>query len=220
MPHDWNDELLKKKNIFDEKKLKFLPDPILFEEEIKKLSIQKNNVELTKYPFYLSIGRLTKQKNHKLLINLYKNYKIKEKLLIIGDGELKGYLLKLIKKLKLEKNIFLLNYRKNIFYYIKKAKAVIVTSLWEDPGFVMIESAYLNKPIISSDCPSGPKEFIGKNRGGFLFSSDSLISLKKSINSFSQSNKINLNKKILYAKKKSKIYTIENHAKMINKYLN
>ena len=211
---------LKKKNIFDEKKLKFLPDPILFEEEITKLSKQKNNVKLTKHAFYLSIGRLTKQKNHKLLINLYKNYKIKEKLLIIGDGELKGYLLKLIKKLKLEKNIFLLNYRKNIFYYIKKAKAVIVTSLWEDPGFVMIESAYLNKPIISSDCPSGPKEFIGKNRGGFLFSSDSLISLKKSITSFSQSNKINLNKKILYAKKKSKIYTIENHAKMINKYLN
>ena len=202
------------------KKLKFLPDPILFEEEITKLSKQKNNVKLTKHAFYLSIGRLTKQKNHKLLINLYKNYKIKEKLLIIGDGELKGYLLKLIKKLKLEKNIFLLNYRKNIFYYIKKAKAVIVTSLWEDPGFVMIESAYLNKPIISSDCPSGPKEFIGKNRGGFLFSSDSLISLKKSITSFSQSNKINLNKKILYAKKKSKIYTIENHAKMINKYLN
>ncbi len=211
---------LKKKNIFDEKKLKFLPDPILFEEEIKKLSKQKNNLKLTKYPFYLSIGRLTKQKNHKLLIDLYKNYKIKEKLLIIGDGELKGYLLKLIKKLKLEKNIFVLNYRKNIFYYIKKAKAVIVTSLWEDPGFVMIESAYLNKPIISSDCPSGPKEFIGKNRGGFLFNSDSLISLKKSINSFSQSNKINLNKKISYAKKKSKIYTIENHAKIINKYLN
>ena len=211
---------LKKKKIFEEKKLKFLPDPVLFEKEIKNLSKQKNNVKLTKHPFYLSIGRLTKQKNHKLLINLYKNYTIKEKLLIIGDGELKGYLLKLIKKLKLEKRIFLLNYRKNIFYYIKKAKAVIVTSLWEDPGFVMIESAHLNKPIICSDCPSGPKEFIGKNRGGFLFSSDSLISLKKSINSFSQSNKINLNKKILYAKKKSKIYTIENHAKMINKYLN
>jgi len=83
----------------------------------------------------------------------------------------------------------------------------------------MIESAHLNKLIISSDCPSGPKEFIGKNKGGFLFSSNSLISLKKSIKSFSQSNKVNLNKKILYAKKKSKIYTIENHAKMINKYL-
>ena len=76
---------------------------------------------------------------------MYKRYKIKEKLLIIGDGELKGHLIELIKKSKLEKKIFLLSYRKNIFYFIKKAKAVIVTSLWEDPGFVMIESAYSKK---------------------------------------------------------------------------
>ena len=71
----------------------------MFEEEIKKLPKEKNNLKLTKNPFFLSVGRLTKQKNHELLINLYKNYKIKEKLLIIGDGELKGHLSKLIKKL-------------------------------------------------------------------------------------------------------------------------
>ena len=211
---------LLKKNIFDKEKLIFLPDPVLFEEEIKKLSKGKDNLKLTKRPFFLSIGRLTKQKNHKLLIDLYKRYKIKEKLLIIGDGELKGHLIELIKKSKLEKKIFLLSYRKNIFYFIKKAKAVIVTSLWEDPGFVMIESAYSKKIVICSDCPSGPKEFIGKNKGGFLFSSDSLTSLNNSIKSFLKSNKDNLNKKILYAKKKSKLYTIENHSKMMNRYLN
>ena len=211
---------LLKKNIFDKEKLIFLPDPVLFEEEIKKLSKGKDNLKLTKRPFFLSIGRLTKQKNHKLLIDLYKKYKIKEKLLIIGDGELKSHLIELIKKSKLEKKIFLLSYRKNIFYFIKKAKAIIVTSLWEDPGFVMIESAYSKKTVICSDCPSGPKEFIGKNKGGFLFSSDSLISLNNSIKSFLKSNKDNLNKKILYAKKKSKLYTIENHSKMINRYLN
>ena len=209
-----------KKKIFDKEKLKFLPDPVLFKEEIKKLSKKENNLKLINHSFFLSIGRLTKQKNHELLINLYKTYDIKEKLLIIGDGELKGYLTKLIKKLKLEKKIFLLNHRKNIFYYIKKAKAVIVTSLWEDPGFVMIESAYSKKSVICSDCPSGPKEFIGRNRGGFLFNSDSLISLKNSIRSFLSTNKGNLNNKILYAKNKSKIYTIENHSKMIMKYLN
>lgn len=209
---------LKKKNIFDKKKIKFLPDPILFEEEIKNLS-KKNNLRSINYSFFLSIGRLTKQKNQELLINLYKKYEIKEKLLIIGDGELKSYLKKQIKKFKLEKKIFLLNYKKNIFYYIKKAKAVIVTSLWEDPGFVMIESAYSKKSIICSDCPSGPKEFIGKNRGGFLFNSGSLISLINSIKNFSKTNKSNLNKKILYAKKKSKLYTIENHSKIINRYL-
>ena len=209
-----------KKKIFDKNKLKFLPDPVLFEEEIKKLSKENNNLKLINYSFFLSIGRLTKQKNHELLINLYKKYKIKEKLLIIGDGELKEYLSKLIKRFKLEHKIFILSYKKNIFYYIKKAKAVIVTSLWEDPGFVMIESAYSKKIIICSDCPCGPKEFIGQNKGGFLFNSNSLVSLRNSIKDFSKSKKQHLNKKILYAKKKSKLYTIENHSKMINRYLN
>ena len=162
---------------------------------------------------------MTKQKNQELLIYLYKKYKIKEKLLIIGDGELKSYLRKLIQKFGLEKKIFLLDFKENIFYYIKKSKAVIVTSLWEDPGFVMIESAYSKKSVICSDCPSGPKEFIGKNRGGFLFSSNSIISLNNSIQSFSRTKKNDLNKKVLYAKKRSKIYTIENHSKMINRYL-
>ena len=211
---------LKKKNIFDKKKIKFLPDPVLFKEEIKKLANKKKNLKAINYSFFLSIGRLTKQKNHELLINLYKEYRIKEKLLIIGDGELKDYLVKLIRKFKLEKKIIILNYRKNIFYYLKKAKAVIITSLWEDPGFVIIESAYSKKTIICSDCPSGPKEFIKKNKGGFLFNSNSLTSLKNSIKNFSKSDKDNLNKKILYAKKKSEIYTIESHSKMINRYLN
>ena len=84
----------------------------------------------------------------------------------------------------------------------------------------MIESAYSKKSIICSDCPSGPKEFIGKNKGGFLFSSNSLNSLKKSIKVFSKSKRDNLYKKISYAKKKSNLYTIENHSKMINRYLN
>ena len=211
---------LKKRKIFDKEKIKFLPDPVLFEEEIKKIAYKKKDSKLNDYSFFLSIGRLTKQKNHKLLINLYKKYDIKEKLLIIGDGELKDYLSSLIKKFQLEKKVFLIDYKKNIFYYIKKAKAVIVTSLWEDPGFVMIESAYSKKTIICSDCPSGPKEFIGKNKGGFLFSSNSMDSLKKSLKDFSKSNRDNLYKKILYAKKKSKLYTIENHSKMINRYLN
>ena len=68
----------------------------------------------------------------------------------------------------------------------------------------MIESAHSNKLVICSDCPSGPKEFIGKNKGGFLFNSDSLVSLKKSIKSFLQSNEINLNKKFYMLKKNQK----------------
>ena len=172
---------LKRKNIFDEHKLKFLPDPILFKEEIKKLKKVNDKSKLINHSFFLSIGRLTKQKNHELLINLYKKYRIKEKLVIIGDGELKDYLLKLIGKFNLKKKIFILNYKKNIFYYIKKAKAVIIPSLWEDPGFVMIESAYLRKIVICSDCPSGPKEVLSKLNCGYLAEIGNIADIKNGI---------------------------------------
>ena len=71
------------------------------------------------------------------------SFRIEEKLLIIGDGELLGYLRRLIKDYKLSDKIKIINYQKNIFYYIKKCKAVVITSLWEDPGFVMVESAHI-----------------------------------------------------------------------------
>ena len=59
------------------------------------------------------------------------------------------------------------------------------------------------------------KEFIGKNKGGFILVRNSLVYLKIQLIVFLCQIKDILNKKILYAKKKSEIYTIENHSKMI-----
>ena len=44
--------------------------------------------------------------------------------------------------------------------------------MWEDPGFVLIESAIIGIPIISSDCENGPRELIKKNVNGFVFRSN------------------------------------------------
>ena len=45
----------------------------------------------------------------------------------------------------------------------------ILTSLWEDPGFVLVEAAYNNLFIISSDCKNGPKEILDNGKRGLLF---------------------------------------------------
>ena len=58
---------------------------------------------------------------------------------------------------KLQDKIYLMGYSKNIYNYMKNAKAFILSSLWEDPGFVLIEAAMCNLFIISSDCKNGPK---------------------------------------------------------------
>ena len=57
---------------------------------------------------------------------------------------------------------------KNIYKFLNISQCFILSTLWEDPGFVFIEAALSNVNIISSDCPNGPKEIVNKN--GLLFS--------------------------------------------------
>ena len=46
---------------------------------------------------------------------------------------------------------------------MKKSNYFISSSLWEEPGHAILEAGYLNKLIISSDCPNGPKEILVNN---------------------------------------------------------
>ena len=221
-PTEETKNFLLKKKIFDKKQLIFIPDPIL---DIKKINILKKEKLETKFkePFFLSVGRFTKQKNHIFLINFFsKNLQYLEnyKLVIIGQGELENDYFKIIKDKKLENKIEILGYKKNIFNYLYNAKCVISCSLWEDPGFIMIESSCVGTPIISSDCPSGPKEFIGKNENGFIFKSNDEASFKKALDEFIISSKDNINKKLINAKKRSKLYTCFYNSKKLSNIIN
>ena len=73
---------------------------------------------------------------------------------------------------------------KNVFNILKKSKCFILSSLWEDPGFIMVEAASVGTPILTSNCPSGPKEFIGNNENGFIFDSNNEKSFKMALHNF------------------------------------
>ena len=213
-------ENLKKKKIFDENKLFLLRDPVI---EIKNINsdFKKNSVKMDNY--FLAIGRLTLQKNHKLLLRAFKEINKenkKFKLVILGDGELKDSLIKLARKLGISENIFFMGNVKNVFEYISKSICVISTSLWEDPGFVMIETAISKKIIISSDCPNGPKEFIGNNLAGYIFKNNDREDLINKIQIFIKDSPRNIFLKKLAAIKKSKNYTLFNHFNSLKKLLN
>lgn len=208
-----------KKNLENEfpgykKKFKLLRDPIISISEISDLKKQVYNNSISHEDYFVSIGRLTKQKNHILLLNLIKslsNKGINKKFFIIGEGEEKHNLIKFIKDNNLQNLVQLLGYEENIYSYLTKSKALISTSLWEDPGFTIIEAAFCNITVISSDCPNGPKEILDGNNGGYLFNSNSLNHLEKVFMKYlKDDNKIRMNKKIVI-KKTSKEFTLFNH---------
>ena len=175
-------DYIKSQNIFDDKKIFLLRDPVFLTKDLllKRETLEENFSKNNKY--IISVGRLTRQKNFSLLIEafadlvkLYKNYK----LIILGEGEQRYFLEKLIFKHNLKDHVFLLGFKKNVLKYINIAECSISSSLWEDPGFFLIESGLLNKSIISSDCPNSPKELLMSGLCGYLFKNNSKDDLVK-----------------------------------------
>ena len=121
--------------------------------------------------FAISVGRLTKQKDHQTLIKgmkILKNKGINFKLLIIGDGDQRTEIQHLINRLNLNKNVKILGWKKNLNNYYKSAKVFILSSLYEGLGNVIIDAVNFNIPVITTDCRSGPIEIVKKNKGGFV----------------------------------------------------
>ena len=204
------------KNIFEDDKIFYLPDPVINIKEFKKKKFEKKtlSIEDNDKSFFIAVGRLTKQKNFMYLIDEFKkflNIYPNEKLLIFGDGELKKKIISKIEKEGMSDNIKLCGYTDNIFRYMLKSKAFILSSLWEDPGFVMIESAMCNLFVISSNCKNGPKEFLLDGKAGLIFKSNVEDELFKKLDEFKKLNEnTKLIKKVL-AKKNSRKFTLFRH---------
>ena len=208
--------------IFPKEKIKILYDPILHIKQIKNNINFKLDKSLLSKNYLLNIGRLTLQKNQILLLNAFSKVIKKNDnlfLYIVGQGEKKKQLQKVIKLKKLEKNVFLLGYVENIFPLIKNSLAVVSTSLWEDPGAVMVEAAFCGKIVISSNCPNGPEEFLENEKGGYLFKNNDINDLENKINTFLNDNQQIKFKKRVILKKNSKKYSLFRHYQKLNKIL-
>ena len=73
---------------------------------------------------------------------------------------------------------------KNVYKYMKKSEVFVLSSLWEEVGFVIVEAALSNLFIISSDCPNGPSEFLDYGNNGILFKSNHKNSLLQGFKNF------------------------------------
>ena len=203
-------------NLFLNKKVIVLEDPIFNIVDILKQRKNKINEKfLDNQKYILAIGRLTEQKNFTLLINYFNKIKKTDdqiKLVILGLGEKEEYLKSLIKKFKLNERVYLLGHKKNVHKYLYNCVFFILTSKWEDPGFVLIEAAANRALILSSDCPNGPAEFLENDKCGYLFKNNDINDLGKKYNNLTLDNENIKKNKIYLALKKAKKYTIFNHS--------
>ena len=163
-----------------------------FFQKIKK----KYKKTKTKYIKILSIGRLTKQKDHMTLLKaakLLKN-KLKFKITIVGKGENYLNLKNFIKYNKLNKQVELIGYKSNIEKYFFNSDIFVLTSKYEGLPNVLLEAQYFKKYIISTNCPTGPKEILLNGKAGDLIEIGDYKQLSKLIYGFSTRKKIIMKK--------------------------
>lgn len=141
------------------KSIQVIYNPFDFDEILNK---SKEKIDFN-FPdeYIVHVGRFAKVKRHDILLKAFSKINNKTiKLVLVGQGEEKDNIKKLIKDLNLEKRVIFSGFQKNPFPIIKNAKALILSSQREGLPTVLIESLILGTPIVSTNCPSGPKEIM------------------------------------------------------------
>ena len=113
----------------------------------------------------------------------------------------------------------MLGFKKNPYKYLSKSSLYISSSLWEEPGHTLIEAGYLNVPILTSDCPNGPREMIIHNKNGFKYKMKNIEDLEYKLTEISKLSNKELFKVKLNMKKTISSFTEYQFSKKIKNYL-
>ena len=151
----------------DKNKVELVYNPIDLEAIRKKAeNIDKKYENYLKQDYFLQVSRLTEQKQPEHLVDIYYKLKqrgIKEKLYFIGNGEKVELIKQKIKEYKLQNDVILLGQIENPYPFFKNAKLFVHTGKYEGLPTVLLESLALGTPVVAYDCPTGPKDILGKN---------------------------------------------------------
>ena len=208
--------------IIEKNKIKTLYDPVVNIRKIIKLKNEEIDIKYKGKKFILAIGRLTKQKNFNFLLSCFKDISKKYNkldLIIIGEGEDRKKLEKMSKSLNIDKKVHLIGFQKNYFKFLSKCECFILSSLWENPGFVLIDAAATNTPILSSDCKNGPVEILEGEKGGYLFQSNNKKNFLGKFDTFMSANEKNIFNRKIFSKRKIHLFTRFNHYKNLKKLI-
>lgn len=140
----------------------YIPNPLSFFDD-KFSTLEQKKV--------INIGRLTNDKRQELLLDIWKKISINHpdwNLQLVGKGELREQLEKMIKEYNLQNNVEIIDPIKNVEDLFLNSSIFAFTSKYEGFGMVLAEAMACGVPCICFDIPSGPRDIIGNNVDGFL----------------------------------------------------
>ncbi len=117
-------------------------------------------------PVIMGVGRLTEQKDFATLIAAFARVHSQReaRLIILGDGGLRSELIAQATSLGVEAHIALPGFQSNPWAWMSKASVFALSSRWEGSPNTLTEAMALGIPVVSTDCPSGPRELLDAGR--------------------------------------------------------
>ena len=121
-------------------------------------------------PVILGVGELGWRKDFDTLLRAFALLRAQRptRLIILGRGGQRQRLLSLAAELNISEDVDLPGFVPDPYAYMAHAALLALTSRWEGLGFVLIEALAAGTPVVSTDCPSGPREILDNGRYGHL----------------------------------------------------
>lgn len=130
---------------------------------IKQAAVERIDIEkfgLTDKGYMIHVGSFDTMKGHHDLLQAYAKTTRKLPLVLVGKGKLESEIKQLAFQLNIDKCVKFLGFQTNPYPLIASAALMLLTSKFEGFGYVIVEAQALGVPVISTDCPFGPRELL------------------------------------------------------------
>ena len=127
-------------------------------ESIRNSAMQ-HNPNIPDVPYIIHVGRFSRQKRHDLLFRAFSNLESPHKLVLLTQPS--DQLNALIEEYGLEQRVIIPGFQKNPYNWIRQADLLVLCSDHEGLPNVLVEALILQTQVVSTDCPSGPREILG-----------------------------------------------------------
>lgn len=118
----------------------------------------------------LAVGTLKAIKDYSTLLAAFAKLReqIDARLLILGEGECRPALEAQARQLGIDAHVFMPGFVKDPTPYYQHADLHVLSSTGEGLPTVIIEALAAGTPVVSTDCPSGPREILCEGKYGRL----------------------------------------------------
>jgi glycosyltransferase involved in cell wall biosynthesis len=121
-------------------------------------------------PVIMGMGRLTRQKDFPTLIRAFATVRSQRscRLVVFGEGRDGSKLKRLTEAFGIQNHVDFPGFVANPYRFLSRAALFVLSSIWEGSPNALSEAMALGVPVVSTDCPSGPREILDGGRYGAL----------------------------------------------------